>query len=110
VSKSHCRWAVGKAAVAPKLDPARGPCPTRGVRQGVKGTDAQPPLGKALQQQGTLDLNGLKKWTRYFSVCVCHQFSAVVVCYHDLLATHDIAQCRQSSSSKARKHCTESHT
>lgn len=61
VLESFCRWAAGKAAVAPKLDPARGPCPVRGVQQGVKGTDAQPPQGRALLRQGTLDLNGLKK-------------------------------------------------
>ncbi len=61
VSKSRCRWAAGKAAAGPKLDPARGPCPMRGVWRGVKVTDAQPHLGRALLQQGTLDLNGLKK-------------------------------------------------
>jgi len=49
----------------------------RGVRQGVKGTDAQPPLGKALLRQETLDLNGLKKWTRYLSVHL-PSYSAVV--------------------------------
>lgn len=85
VSKYHCRWAAGKAAVAPKLDPARGPCPMRGVRQGVKGTDAQPPLGKALLRQETLDLNGLKKWTRYLSVHL-PSYSAVV-CFYEPITT-----------------------
>ena len=100
--KSHCRWAAGKAAVAPKLDPARGPCPMRGVRRGVKVTDAQPPLGRAQLQQGTLGLNGLKKWTRYLSVCICHHHSVVAVCYHELLTTQGIAQRHWSSSSKVK--------
>ena len=66
----------------------------RGVQPGVKVTDAQPHLGRALLQQGTLDLNGLKKWTRYASVTVTVLLMSII--------TYGIAQRHQSSLSKSK--------